>query len=32
MREVWKVLKDVGLKVVVCQTEYGYIDPDGKLA
>ncbi len=31
MREVWKILKDVGLKTVICQTEYGYITPDRKL-
>jgi pyruvate formate lyase activating enzyme len=31
MFEVWKVLRETGLKVVVCQTARGYIRPDGRL-
>lgn len=27
MFKVWKILKDIGLKIVICQTEYGYIGP-----
>ncbi|MEM2265038.1 MAG: radical SAM protein, partial [Nitrososphaerota archaeon] len=27
MVKVWKSLKEVGLKTVICQTEYGYIGP-----
>ncbi|RLI75306.1 radical SAM protein [Archaeoglobales archaeon] len=30
MFKVWKVLKEVGLKTVICQTRYGYISPSGK--
>lgn len=28
MVKVWKILKDVGLKTVICQTIYGHIGPD----
>ena len=31
MFEVWKVLRETGLKVVTCQTVRGYIKPDGRL-
>ena len=31
MFEVWRVLHETGLKVVICQTMRGYIRPDGKL-
>jgi pyruvate formate lyase activating enzyme len=31
MFEVWKVLRETGLKVVTCQTVRGYIRPDGRL-
>jgi len=32
MFEVWKTLRDCGLKTVICQTTYGYINPHGKLS
>lgn len=28
MVDVWKTLKDVGLKTVICQTQYGHIGPN----
>jgi pyruvate formate lyase activating enzyme len=31
MLEVWKVLKELGLKSVICQTKRGYIKPDGSV-
>ncbi len=31
MVRVWRELKDIGLKNVICQTEYGHIDPNGNL-
>jgi len=31
MLEVWRVLKDIGLKTVICQTKRGYIKPDGSV-
>lgn len=32
MFEVWKVLRETGLKTVICHTARGYIRPDGRLA
>jgi pyruvate formate lyase activating enzyme len=31
MYRVWGILKDCGLKNVVCQTMYGYINPEGRV-
>ncbi|MEM3629793.1 MAG: hypothetical protein QXY18_00050 [Nitrososphaerota archaeon] len=27
MVKIWKFLKEIGLKIVICQAEYGYIGP-----